>query len=123
MIILILFSYCIASFGVSLDYFYCCGKLKSISIQKNENRTECKGDFKKGCCRHEKKLVKLKIDQKTSVTNNEHSHQLSDVTIPYFNDYSFVKVVFYEDVKKVFYQIPPPKFSFSRNIFYCVYRI
>ncbi len=65
----LLLCYGLASFGVSLNYFYCCGKLKSVTIAVNaNNEDDCTGPKGKGCC--DNKTVTLKI--KTVQKNNDN---------------------------------------------------
>jgi len=59
-------SYSIASFGVSLNYFYCCGKLKTVSLALKTEDRDCKGKAKKGCCDNKTVTIKLKVDQQKS---------------------------------------------------------
>lgn len=56
-IILLLCIYALSTFGVSINHFYCCGKLKSIYLTLHEdNKTECD---KKGCCKTEHTFLKI----------------------------------------------------------------
>lgn len=122
-IILILICYTTASFGVSLNYFYCCGKLKTISLATKTKDKNCKGDLKKGCCKNEKTKVKLNADQKLAESNflNQINDLVYDDSINFCNyHFSFSTT---GNTTKVFYQLPPPHFSYKKNIYYCIYRI
>lgn len=120
--ILILVCYSISSFGVSLNYFYCCGKLKTISFTTTNKGKNCKGDLKKGCCKNEKVKVKLKTDQKVSNAENSNFEQGVYDNVIHHCNYTFSSKNI-ATTQKEFYQLPPPKFSFKRHILYCTYRI
>ena len=122
-IILILICYTTASFGVSLNYFYCCGKLKTISIATKTKDKSCKGNLKKDCCKNQKVKVKLKSDQKVAEDNfiNHINDLVYDDCIGYCNyQFSFPTAT---NIARVVYQLPPPHFSYKKNIYYCIYRI
>lgn len=62
-IILLLSIYSMATFGVSLKQFYCCGKLKSLtfSIIAENGKEKCGlGDNKEGCCKTKYHSFKVK---------------------------------------------------------------
>lgn len=123
LVILILMSYSIASLGVSLNYFYCCGKLKTISFVETTKGKDCKGDFKKGCCKNKKVTVKLKTDQKTSDNVKANfDAPLSPVIINDNNDF-YLQSIVVKCLTTQQYKRPPPDSFPKRNIFFCVYRI
>lgn len=122
LLITILISYSIASFGVSLNYFYCCGKLKEVTWVAKTFDKNCKGNRKKGCCKNEVVTVKLKTDQKTA----EHidinfSAPLLPIQ-PYHYHFEYANVATSCKVIST-YKRPPPLILPSRNTLYCVYRI
>lgn len=121
-VIAILLSYSIASFGVSLNYFYCCGKLEAVSLTVNTEEKDCAAGSKKGCCDNKTVTIKLKIDQK----NNEKSS--FDFATP------LSPTIFYSENCTSFdlaancrlnplYERPPPGILLARNIFFCIFRI
>lgn len=76
-------AYGFAAFGVSLNYFYCCGKLKEVSLKLHPPVDGCKMNGKKDCCKNKTVSVKLNTDQQhnqqivfepvlfsTAITNN-----------------------------------------------------
>ena len=121
-IIGILFFYSIATFGVSLNYFYCCGKLKTVTLVSNSKENNCKGKSRKGCCDNKVVTFQLKIDQKENNTVNYHfSTPISSVdfyTTHYFN-------VTFPSTYLPIYLVNnhPPDYFPSRQILYCVFRI
>ncbi|OJU27602.1 MAG: hypothetical protein BGN92_15285 [Sphingobacteriales bacterium 41-5] len=66
-IIAVLLFYSLATFGVSLNYFYCCGKLKEVTINLNPPVAhKCLMKDGKDCCKNEKVELKVSADQQFS---------------------------------------------------------
>ncbi len=61
-IILLLTIYSLSTFGVGLKEFYCCVKLKSVSLTiASEGKDKCsKGDNKQGCCKTKYQYLNVK---------------------------------------------------------------
>jgi hypothetical protein len=61
-VILLLLIYAISSSGMSIRQFYCCGKLKSVSLViDNFPKQDCdKGDGNDGCCKNKFQYFKIK---------------------------------------------------------------
>jgi hypothetical protein len=115
-------AYSIASFGVSLNYFYCCGKLKTVSFVTKYDNNNCKGNKGKGCCKNEKITVKLKTDHKAcDDVKCNFEMPLSLAILPYndFSVHNFCTICLANPLHKR----PPPNYFPKRNILYCVYRI
>jgi len=53
--------YSLSTFGVSLKEFYCCGKLKSVSVilQDSENQRCGKAEDRSGCCKTKIQFYKV----------------------------------------------------------------
>ncbi|MEO5943882.1 MAG: hypothetical protein ABIP30_02680 [Ferruginibacter sp.] len=62
-ILAILIFYAISSFGISVNYFYCCGKLKSVSLSA-ELAPQCNMPASKKCCKNKTIVLKINNDQK-----------------------------------------------------------
>ena len=122
LIIAILLSYSIASFGVSLNYFYCCGKLKTVSFVSKTRDKDCTDTSKKGCCDNKTVTVQLKADQKS----NEQIY--FDFPTPLspgllsINDYVALSLATNYKLNP-FYKRPPPDRFPSRSILFGVFRI
>ena len=60
-LILLICIYSVSTFGVGLKSFYCCGKLKSVTVMLPIDRKEkCdKGNEKRGCCKTTYKFFKV----------------------------------------------------------------
>ena len=60
-LLLLICIYSLSTFGVSLKEFYCCGKLKSVTVtlQEYENQKCNKRDDKNGCCKTKFQFYKV----------------------------------------------------------------
>lgn len=122
LLICILFCYSAASFGVSLNYFYCCGKLKSVSFFVNTKENTCKGKTKKTCCNNKVVTLQLKIDQKDNNKENNYIHLTTSPVLVYATNFShFTLIQTFDQTPK--YVNPPPGYLPSRQILYCTFRI
>ncbi|MBS1641970.1 MAG: hypothetical protein JST94_03685 [Bacteroidetes bacterium] len=122
LIFALLISYSVASLGVSLNYFYCCGKLKSVSVQVNKETTNCSGKLSKDCCGNKTVTLQLKTDQKESSTLNYQFNTATSPAIVYTNSYAALNSVDSYN-QKLLYKNPPEKYYSSLNVLYCVFRI
>ncbi len=68
-LILLIITYSMSTFGVSLKEFYCCGKLKSVSVSLvDTGKAKCsKGGLEDGCCKLKFKTLKVKDNHFASV--------------------------------------------------------
>lgn len=122
-ILVVLFFYSLASFGVSVNYFYCCGKLKEVSIKLDQppvhEKCPMKGD--KDCCKN--KIVELKLS-----SQQELSHQMVfvpqvfvAVIAPSFNNWE--APVQSTTLPAHLQNRPPPLANTSLNILNSTFRI
>ena len=121
LIIAILFIYSIASFGVTFNYFYCCGKLKTVSFAVNNDEKSCVTKSKKGCCNNKTFTVKLKVDQKS---NDQPAFHFATTVVPAIartDDYLVAALASCD--QNPLYKRPPPDNFLSRNVLFCVFRI
>ena len=115
--------YAISILGVSIKKFYCCGKLKSITVHLwNDSKATCnKGDDKDGCCKAESKFFKVKENHIAfSETSTPHKY-FCDVDLP-------VSTPRISKIKSFTASIAnginaPPDYKRILYIFNCVYRI
>ncbi len=93
-IIFLLTIYSLSTFGISLKEFYCCGKLKSISLALSfEGKEKCsKGDNKDGCCKTKYQYFKVKdIHLLTAHVATPLNYCIDFHTItPFYQSISFV---------------------------------
>ncbi|MEJ7768459.1 MAG: hypothetical protein WKF89_11655 [Chitinophagaceae bacterium] len=78
-LILLICSYSLATMGFSLKEFYCCGKLKSVTVELTPNKKQTcnKGDGS-GCCDNKYQFYKVK--------DNHLSGKAVDIPLKYFTD-------------------------------------
>ena len=93
-LILLILIYSMSSFGVTFNEFYCCGKLKAISVTLSEVGKDkaTKDTDKGGCCKTKLQSFKVKdthiaAEKITSLTNYFVDLQLCNST---FQDIFFV---------------------------------
>jgi hypothetical protein len=118
---ILLVCYAIASFGVNIHYFYCCGKLKTVSLVVTHQEKQCKPDEPKGCCDNKTVTVKLKTDQKE---NDQPVYQFTaPVTTASFYNSTSVAAVPISNSIHLLYQKPPPLPLPDLHVLFCVFRI
>ncbi|MFN2440617.1 MAG: hypothetical protein ABR503_15540 [Chitinophagaceae bacterium] len=87
-LILLIITYSMSTFGVSVKEFYCCGKLKSISVSLvDTGKAKCnKGGLEDGCCKLKFKTLKVKDNHFASVHPAlplKHSAELLSYNLSY----------------------------------------
>jgi hypothetical protein len=114
--------YLSTSAGVRIDLFYCCDKLDKISFFEQKKSDKCASPAKKGCCKHQSTLLKIKDEQKTP-SIAQFVFKPSFVYLIYT---CFFALSWDLPLKRAIYNAttnsphPPPP---SRIIVHCVYRI
>jgi hypothetical protein len=121
-LIAILISYCLASLGVSINYFYCCGKLKTVSLVAAIEEKNCTGKSEKGCCKNKTITVKLKIDQKESTHETYDFVALLLTPALYSTGYSYRNIASNGSLNPL-YKRPPPDNLPSRQVLFSIFRI
>jgi hypothetical protein len=122
LIIAILFSYSIASMGISLNYFYCCGKLKTVTISANTQENNLISNSDKGCCKNKTVSIKLKTDQKNHDQSAYNFLTPVAAILPSLYSYTTENSSF-SDFHNPLYKRPPPQTQVSRRLLYCVFKI
>jgi len=122
--ILLISIYAVATMGFNMKEFYCCGKLKKVTIAVVTQKDKCtKGDNKsEGCCNNKYHYFKVKDNHVSAVTTEftaahfTHLHTFS--TCFHNNIYSSQKTV-------IAYKSNAPPFHRSVPVYIanCVYRI
>ena len=79
-IILLICIYSVSTMGFSIRQFYCCGKLKSLTVTiVQDTQQKCgKGNEKSGCCDNKYQFYKVK--------DNHLSGKAIDISLKYFTD-------------------------------------
>jgi hypothetical protein len=123
-IIILILIYSISISGVGLKEFYCCGKLRSVTIALTGNKEEkCNnGDNKDGCCKSKYQLLKV---------NDKHLASFYSV-LPFKNNIEFLSsfilfqpIIFSTCQKAVIEGSPSPPVHSGVPIYLsnCVFRI
>ena len=108
-IIAILVFYSLAAFGVSLNYFYCCGKLKEVSVKLNppvNHNCPMKGEGGKDCCKNEKVDLKISADQNISQQIVFEPLVVGDALV--LNDFELSQQLFSQQYRAYTLNRPPP---------------
>ncbi|HMR83751.1 MAG TPA: hypothetical protein PKE30_11490 [Niabella sp.] len=122
---LILFlAYGFASFGFSLNYFYCCGELKEVKISLHtQHEDDCgmeMGDKK--CCDNKSLTLKVSSDQKPNLQQEYNFQQLSFTAA---EPAAYHDLLLHSSLLKAhpqYYNLPPPLVS-DRTVLYANFRI
>lgn len=95
-LILLICSYSFATMGFSLKEFYCCGKLKSVTIEftPDKKQTCSKCNEKSGCCDSKYHFFKVK--------DKHISGKDADITLKYF----IVLDLFTSEVQQISFASP-----------------
>ena len=114
--------YSFASFGLSVNLFYCCGELEEVSIQVSPQQDE-ECNMHKNCC--EDKEVEVKVPETQwnhglEVLNLQHPGFLA-ITPPAFFTLQELECEPAEEAK--FSETGSPPFVIDRPIFFSVFRI
>lgn len=122
-ILAILMVYSLASFGVSLNYFYCCGKLKEVTvIVKPVHEKDCPVKKGKNCCENKTVSHKISVDQKNNPLSFYEPINFSVTALPQ-SEYIGQANIFTQCQVTPLYKKPPPFFSSDLNILLSTFRI
>lgn len=110
--------------GVSLKSFYCCGKLKSVSVSLSQdlpnNRT--KADNSNDCCKTKYQVVKVRDTH--VVADHVNSPVKNFIALDVFpTSFQTIHVPFQKDLIEDKNNAPPLIHGVSGYIFNCVFRI
>lgn len=123
-LILLICVYSLPTFGIGVEQFYCCGKLKSTTItfvQPSKEKYD-EGNATYGCCQTKYKTLKVKDSHVAAdgiITPAKHFTPLHLYT-PFF------EVIPLANQPKSIVNTshaPPPKTGIPIYILYCTYRI
>jgi hypothetical protein len=123
-IILLLSIYSLSTLGLSLKSFYCCGKLKSVSVTLSQDlQKKCtKADNSKDCCQTKYQVVKVKD---THVIADHVQSPVKDFIVLNLFSSSFqtIHFPFQKDLIEHKNNAPPLIHGVPGYIFNCVFRI
>ncbi len=122
-VISVLIFYSLASFGVSVNYFYCCGELKEISFSAHAAAENCSPDKNaKKCCQNQSVTIHMHADQK-GAEYNSITVKRSVVAVPVDFDIvpkNFSRKISFQAEK---YTTPPLLPLPSKQVLFCSYLI
>lgn len=124
-ILILLIIYSFTSFGLSVNLFYCCGKLANISLKadpKNEKNCPVK-EKSDDCCKDKTITIKISDDQlNNSFVNFYLTHPGAIAIIPVL--FQEFQTPFINDLKVNNWEtgLPPPLIK-NRSILFSVFRI
>ena len=123
-LILLLKIYALATFGVGINHFYCCGKLKSSDISFVQQGTEkcAKGDQTDGCCKTEYQSVKVKDSHVVAEEMTVPAKHFNDVHI-FHSSTAFAELINSPQNIANSSHAPPFSRSVPAYILNCIYRI
>lgn len=123
-IIFITLVYLVSCVGIAVNKFYCCGKLKTVSLSATVANVinEVSSAKKTPCCNHTSQNFKVKDQHMASGTVLMHSAPF--VTLQN-NYYSLVEVqsLSIKEISTIFYHAPPNPSGTRIYNLYCNYRI
>jgi hypothetical protein len=120
--ILFLLVYGLSSTGATIQFHYCCGKLKTIKLTQVAQK-ECgmkhSAPGKRKCCDDKQIELKIKADQKAeqAVKFTSWSPSIAKQELPIVVEKPVVSKAIVQEV------FAPPPLGNTLYIFYCVYRI
>lgn len=122
-VIAVFLFYSLAAFGVSVNYFYCCGKLKEVSLKLDKppvhHKCPMKGD--KDCCKDES--VDLKLDQQQHASQQIVFEPLLFIVQPDANIFDAFERFISQQQYSNLQNKPPPLVGSSLNILHSNFRI
>jgi hypothetical protein len=121
-VILILLIYGLSSTGMTVNFHYCCGKLKKVEFSSAQ--VECgmkmKHSSSKKCCDSKQLELKVKADQKVP----EGAKQVLYATgLPVSHSQFVVASPVYQNILIPSVFAPPPLLHQQLTILYCTFRI
>lgn len=124
LVILLLTMYGMSSFGMTVNFHYCCGKLKKVaftSIKTDLCDMEPAAQIEmEDCCKN--KTLTLKIKDVQSPSAICHAAAFSDITFLPARDLAIADVQHRAIIQLPEYFLPPPLRKHFTSL-YCVYRI
>jgi hypothetical protein len=123
--ILLLIIYTTASSGISINQFYCCGKLKSVSLGfKQDTKEKCKKwAGKPGCCENKYSTLKVK-DNHISADDVAHPVKLFTALHIFTSLYQNPDLIVFQQINTANQgNAPPLSYGVPIYILHCIYRV
>ena len=121
----LLITYGFTSVGATVHVHYCMDKFVEVNLWQSKDKKcgKCgmKEKNKKGCCKEEKKLIKIEKAQQKTTIDYKFLFEPSTAILTAFTYYSFAETTIAESLPKA--NAPPPKQGVPFYILNCTYRI
>ena len=123
-IILLLLVYLVSCVGIAVNKFYCCGKLKTVSLSATATNVANKisSAQKNPCCNHTSQTFKVKDQHVASATVVINSAPFVSLQKNYYSKVE-VQSLSIKETSAIFYNAPPNLSGNSIYSLYCNYRI
>ncbi|MBB6109961.1 HYC_CC_PP family protein [Mucilaginibacter lappiensis] len=121
-VILLLLIYTASVYGITIDKFYCCGKLASVSLSASSaSKSDCKATSGSDCCKTVKANFKVKDNHVSAKTDLTLKNSFA-VVIPVFSIPALAERITLKEVNGYNSQAPPVQRD-PLYILYSNYRI
>lgn len=123
-LILLICMYTLSSFGVSVNQFYCCGKLKTTSLSFLHAVTEKCSNQKMmvGCCKTTFKSFQVKDSHVAALGINKMAKVFTDLHL-YYSEINLTPLSSLSINTAYSGNAPPSRFNVPIYILYCAYLI
>ena len=123
-IILLLLVYLVSCVGIAVNKFYCCGKLKTVSLSATATNVANKisSAQKNPCCNHTSQTFKVKDQHVASATVVINSAPFVSLQKNYYSKVE-VQSLSIKESSTILYHAPPNLSGNSIYNLYCNYRI
>jgi hypothetical protein len=121
-VILLLLIYTASVYGITIDKFYCCGKLASVSLSvSSASKSDCKATSGSDCCKTVKANFKVKDNHVSAKTELTLKNSFA-LVIPEFSIPALAERITLKEVSAYNSQAPPVQRA-PLYILYSNYRI
>ena len=116
-VILLLLIYTASVYGITIDKFYCCGKLASVSLSvSSASKGDCKAISGSDCCKTVKANFKVKDNHVSAKTDLNLKNSFAFI-IPLFSVPTLAERITLKDARAYNSQAPP----FQHDPLYILY--
>lgn len=120
-VFLLLIAYSVATFGVNVNYFYCCGKLKEVQVKlESPKHHNCSMKENKNCCDNKTVTLKINDEQQHSPVFLFKSLDLTQEAVHSFTYNQQQPIGLHVETS---YSNRPPPLTAERCILFSVFRI
>ena len=123
-IIFVILVYLVSCLGIAVNKFYCCGKLKTVSLSAtaSNSENEIPSAKKTTCCNHTSQTFKVKDQHIASGVILTHSAPFVTL-LKNYSSVVDVQSLSIKEISAIFYNAPPTLSGTNIYSLYCNYRI